>query len=197
MGNSSSLGLIVEGQYDEAILRRLVPRLLTDPTPALVIRACGGSRLRGRFPGFLQEFQWLNAGGPLEKAFVIADTDLQETEATERELAARVQGRTFHFPNGVQFCAVRREIEAWLLADEDAITSVARDRGVGRRPAAKVNAQPEEIVHPKEHLQATLSVCGLPYTAAVCGVIAAQLSLDRLRYRCPSFRRFEEKLHDC
>lgn len=198
MASSGSIGLIVEGPYDEAILERLVPRLVPVAKPNLVIRRCGGvNSLLRNFAALLRDLEHFVTGRPVEKAMVIRDTGGRALQEVEDDLAARAAGHQFRFPREVQFCGVRQEIEAWLLADEDGITRVAHGRGVGSRPATRVNEALEEIVHAKERLQASLSRCGLLYTDAVCGEIAAELDLDRLRYRCPSFVRFEMKLHDC
>lgn len=195
---SPSFGLVVEGLYDEAVFKHLIPRLFADVTPILVVRpAFGVKRLLSGFPGLLGDLEHWLAGHPVDKALVIRDTGGRTVEEVEGQLAARLAGREFRFPRGVQLCGVRQEIESWLLADEDAITAVARDRRVGRRQATRVNEPPEDIVHAKERLQEALSGCGLLYGPAVCGGVAARLDLDRLRYRCPSFNRFETKLHDC
>jgi len=50
-------------------------------------------------------------------------------------MAQSVAGRQFSFPRGVQFCAVRQEMETWLLADAEAINSLAQERdGADRQP---------------------------------------------------------------
>lgn len=198
MDNRSSLGLVVEGPYDKSIFAQLVPRMLSEATPKLVILpTLGVKNLEHDLLTLLRNLEHFLAGQAVDKAMVIRDTGGRALQEVEDDLAERAARHQFRFPREVQFCGVRQEIEAWLLADEEGITRVAHDRGVDSRPATRVNEALEEIVHAKERLQASLSRCGLPYTDTVCGEIAAELDLDRLRYRCPSFGRFEMKLHDC
>jgi hypothetical protein len=194
----SSLGVIVEGTYDVAVFARLIPRLVRLPQDRLVIlHVLGVANLKREVPGQLRGLEHRLAGLPVEKAMVVRDTGLRRTEDVEESLTVLCAGREFRFPRELQFCGVRQEIETWLLADESAITRVARARGVGRRPAPPTNGALEDIVDPKGRLQRVLSECGLGYTQAICGEIASVLNFDLLRYRCPSFGRFEEKLHDC
>jgi hypothetical protein len=163
-----------------------------------VIRPCIGVKTRvSIFPTLLGELEQFLAGQPVDKVMVIRDTDRRAPAEVEGELAAKVAGRMFCFPRDVQFCAIRQEIEAWLLADEKAITRVAQSRSIGGRHAPPTPGALEDIIHPKDRLQTVLSKCRLPYDPAVCGEIAAEIDLDCLRYRCPSFRRFEQKLQDC
>jgi Domain of unknown function (DUF4276) len=162
-----------------------------------VPRLCGNvTNLKRYFPDYLEGFRYDDAGGPVVKAAVVWDSGRGDPAAAEADLAGRVASRVYPFP--VHFCAIRHEIEAWLLADEEAITGVARSRGLIARHAPHTGESPEELVHPKERLRdVVLRECGLGYTPAVCGEIAARMNLDQLRHRCPSFVRFEEKLHDC
>jgi hypothetical protein len=96
---------------------------------------------------------------------------------------------------GLDFCIVVREMETWLLADEEAISSVALSRG--GREVPRVPSALEDLMDAKEHLMRLLSRALLPYDPELCRQIASQADLDRLRYRCPSFRRFEGKVLDC
>jgi hypothetical protein len=73
--------------------------------------------------------------------------------------------------------------------------SVARTRG--GREVPPVQRTLEEIGDPKESFRRLLSAADLPYDAQVCREIAEQASIETLRYRCPSFRAFEQKVLDC
>lgn len=193
---STSYGLIVEGVYDESILSELMPRL-TSRTPEIIVRPCGGvTQLLKRFPGFLKELEYVRGGHPVDKAIVLRDWSGPRVADCEEELRQRVKNRVFAFPGGVHFCCVRHEIEAWLLADEDAINSVAVARG-GSKKVAGVAGDVEEIRDPKNMLVNLLSKADLPYDPKVCGEIAKAANLERLRYRCPSFRSFENTVIDC
>lgn len=193
--HESSYGLIVEGSYDESVFAEFVGKILSRE-PRVFPRPCGGiTQLMRRFPGFLRELEHAWAGRPVDKALVIRDWCDADLAAGEQRMSQIVEGRQFAFPRGVKFCCVRQEMEAWLLADENAINCVARQRG--GRPVPPVQGQVEEIRNPKETLRRLLSEAELPYDAEVCREIAHRADIEVLRYRCPSFRSFENKVIDC
>jgi len=90
---------------------------------------------------------------------------------------------------------VRREMEAWLLADIEAINAVAKNRG--GRDASEVAGNLQDIEHPETRLQAVLSKARIQYTVPVCAELASRARLDMLDYRCPSFRMFRQQVLDC
>ena len=157
--------------------------------------ARGVSDLMKHFPNFLRDLEYIKQGRPVDKALVIRDSGRRDPASVEQEMADRIEGSTFSFSNGIQFHAVRKEMETWLLADVEAINSVALSRG-GRR-VTPIQETLEDIVDPKERLIRLLSAAGLPYDFGVCREIARQANVETLRYRCPSFRSFEQKVIDC
>jgi hypothetical protein len=181
-----SYGLIVEGVYDEGVY----------PDPLIRVLQCGGvSKLMNKLPGYLKSLEYVWNGGPVSKAIVIRDWREADLAKAEQLMAQRVEGRAFSFPHGIQFCAVRQELEAWLLADADAISTVAEQRG--GRAVWQLQGQLEEIPDPKEKLTELLSRARLPYDPTVCAEIARISRLERLRNRCAAFRLFEQKVIDC
>jgi Domain of unknown function (DUF4276) len=189
-----SYGLIVEGVFDENVYPVLI-RKIVSPESTIIVRQTGGvPKLLKLFPILLRELECCLRGNPVDKAIVIRDWSKIDRLECEEELRQRVRDKNFSFPHGIQFCCVRHEMEAWLLADEEAINSVARTRS--GREVARVNEDVEEIRDPKGRLRAILAQAGLPYDPQVCGEIARAASLERLRYRCPCFRVFEERVLD-
>ena len=190
-----SYGLIVEGVYDEGVYPVYMRKIL-QADPLIYVRQCGGvSKLMSKLPGYLKSLEYEWNGGPVSKAIVIRDWHEADLAKAEQAMAEKVAGRSFSFPLGIQFCAVRQELEAWLLADADAISAVAEQRG--GRGVSQLEGQLEEIADPKEKLTGILSEAKLPYDPTVCAEIAGITDLDRLRYRCPAFRIFERKVIDC
>lgn len=187
-----SYGLVVEGPYDEAFYRTLVARI-AGGNPVVESLIGGGHGLLRNFPGLLRRLEHIVAGGPVEAALVIKDADGHSVEEVEAQLAQRVAQRNFAFAHGVSFCAVQREMETWLLADHDAINRVSvnrgRNDGVVRFPEIL-----EGVADPKTQLRRVLSRAGLDYSIAVCTEIAAEMDLERVGNRCPSFQRFAQKL---
>jgi hypothetical protein len=192
--DESSYGLIVEGFYDEGVYGEFVRKVV--PLVEVFFRRCGGvAQLMKRFPVLLRDLEHFRQGRPVDKALVIRDWRGPDVDSCEQRLMQKVEGKNFAFPRGVQFCGVRQEMEAWLLADVNAINSVARDRG--GRTVSPVQGEIEEIGNPKERLTQLLSEARLPYDAEVCREIAQRADIETLRRRCPSFRSFERKVLDC
>lgn len=184
-----SYGLIVEGIYDTPVYRILTHRL-DSPDARFFPLECGGvGKLMSRFPNLLRALEYADNGLPVDKALVIRDSGNRPAAEVEGEMRARIDGRTYRFPLGVECCAVRQETETWLLADEAAISRAANGRIVGR-----VNGELEAILDPKDRLRRILSSAKLQYLPSVLGQIAEYADLALLRYRLPSFVSFVGKV---
>lgn len=184
------LGIVVEGNYDAAIISALIPRIHPGPVSILAPIVVGGSGpLMSRFPDYLRALGWANAGSPVDKAIVIRDSNAKDPAKVENDMQAKIAGRSYSFPRGVRLHAVRREIETWLLADGAAISVVAGGRTTSMPPGPL-----EGIQDAKARLQRVLTAVRLPYTPGVCAEIAKTLDLDVLRTSCPNFRVFEQKV---
>lgn len=181
-------GLIVEGIYDIPVFESLVRRLDGENVSFEPLVCEGYSNLMRRFPGLLK---YLETAG-VDKALVIRDCGRKSVEEVEKEMAARVADQRFSFPLGLELCAVRRETETWLLADEEAISTVALRRN-GRR-VGPINGELESIEDPKDRLRRALSEAKIEYLPVVGGEIAEIASIEFLKYRLPSFRRFVPKV---
>jgi hypothetical protein len=191
----ASYGIIVEGTYDEAMFAELVRRIAS-PQMEPTVRVCGGwSHLMKLFPDLLRDLEHVRQGKPVDKALVIRDWKGPSLNSCEERMVKKVSTKRFFFPRGVQFCCVRQEMETWLLADVNAINSLARERGGRTVPA--LTGQLEEIGNAKEEFRRLLGRAGLPYDPEVCREIASRLDLQVLRNRCPSFRSFERRVLDC
>lgn len=192
---SWTYGLIVEGSYDVAVYQELL-RKITPTLDRIVPRATGGvPNLLRLLLGLLRDLENAVNGNPVEKVIVIRDTNGRDAAQLEKDLADKIHGQDFAFAHGIQFHAVRRTVETWLLSDVEAINQVATSRG--GNPISGVQEQLEEIQDPKTRLIRLLSAASLPFDPAVCREIAARTRLEVLRYRCPSFPSFEQKAKDC
>jgi len=191
--SASSYGIITEGIYDSVVYEAIIGKL----SPGIPIKAldCGGKHaLMKRFPDFLKIFEYQLAETPVEMAVVIQDADGKNPEEIEAQLASKIAGRDCPFTLGVQFFAVPQAIEAWLLADVDALNAVSQRRG-GKR-VTKSHAAPEALLRPKEDLRRLLSDHKLDYTSALAREIAQEIDLGKLAEACPRFRVFSQ-LVDC
>jgi hypothetical protein len=190
--DESRFGLFVEGIYDEGVFIELVQRIVPVREPPIV-RVCRGvARLMKEFPALLRDLEFACAGRPVDKALVIRDWAGPDPLAMEARMRAILGSRSYCFPRGVEFCIVRHAIEAWLLADTDAINALAGERR--GRSIPEQQGQLEEIDDPKEVLSRLLARARLPYDPKICREIARRANIETLRYRCPSFRAFEARL---
>jgi hypothetical protein len=144
------------------------------------------------FPGLLNTFKHIHNGGPVDRAIVIRDCDGRDPTAVLAEMESRIAERFYPFRVGL--CVVARNMDAWLLADHNAITAVAMRSG-GRR-VGPVNGDIEAFESPKERLMVLLSEARLSYTPTVLANIAEVLDLTSLRYRARLFRDFERKVNE-
>lgn len=192
---ASSYGIIVEGPYDVAIIREFIARICAADVQIIPRPCLGKDNLRKGLLGYLDTLRSELQGRGVEKALVIQDAGGKNPRAVEAELMQRIGKREWPFPHGVHACAIRREVETWLLADVAAVNSVARARG--GREVAEVQGTLEDIEKPKERFKRLLSEAKLDYTEPVCAEIARVSRLESLRCRCPSFHTFEQLVIDC
>ena len=193
---ANTYGIVVEGPYDVAILRELIPRIVAREVPVIPRPCYGKDNLRKNLVIYLENLEYAVEGRAVEKALVIRDSGGKDPKIIEAELTQKVQERRWAFSHGVHICIIRREVETWLLADvAEGVNAVAEKRG--GRTVAEVHETLEEIEYPKERLRQLLSEAKLEYTEQVCAEIARSLRLDTLSYRCPSFHTFEQRVVDC
>jgi Domain of unknown function (DUF4276) len=181
-----TFGLILEGVYDEAALTEWI-RKCVEGNVDVIPRLCAqkGSLMK-KFPGHLAGFRWDKQGGPVDKALVIRDADGKDPHALLTTMRARIAERLPIFP--VEFVVIIQELETWLLADHQAIAQVTGMR------TTDIHGVLEEMRDPKQRLQKILSDAGIAYTAEVARRIAAASDLEKLCYRCPSFRTFQQAI---
>ena len=183
-----TFGLVVEGNYDEAALKELIHKCA--PHEVKVIgRPCGDrARLMQKFPGFLEGFRYIKEGSGIDKAIVIRDADSKDPVKLKNRMHDRISGRAYPFP--VRLLVVVQELEAWLLADESAVSAVT-----GKK--TQIVQTPENLSDPKERLKEVLSEAGISYTSEIARKIAASVKVETIETRCPSFKEFREAVLDC
>ena len=186
-----TFGLVVEGEYDEAALTELIRKCVATHTE-VVPRLCSGS-IMNKFPSMLEEFRRVKQGTYVDKALVIRDANGKDPGEIILRMEGKISNR--HYPFPVKLVAIVRELETWLLADNQAISQVTQQ--YSGRTVAAVNETLEDIVAPKERLKSLLAKADVPYTDEVARKIAAAVDIERLTYRCPGFRRFQVAVHDC
>jgi hypothetical protein len=178
-------GIVVEGPCDQLVLKELLPKCL-GANCEIESRAWGTSGgVARKFCNSLNEFKYLG----VDKAFVVRDSDGKDPSALKANMQARIGNRQYPFP--VNFIVIVQELEAWLLADENAISKVV-SRPVRRQPDPI-----EDIASPKERLKRILSP-SVVYTREVARSIAAAIvDIGRVADRCPVFKTFWHHVSDC
>lgn len=187
-----NVGLVVEGNRDSVTYPELVHKIRSD-IEAIRAISCGDvAKLKTRFVGWLKHFEW-NVDLVVAKVLVIMDSDCSDAAVWETQLQQVFDQSRFHPRFAVHFHATKCELESWLLADENAVNEVARQRGKNKRVQA-VTVNLETHRNAKELFQRVLSDAGLPADARVYQEIAAAADLERIALRCPSFRQFAQKV---
>lgn len=184
-----TFGVVVEGHYDREALTELICKIIGGQ-PDIQSRICGSrSSLMKQFPAFLEEFRYVRHGLGIDKAIIIRDADNKDPQALIQEMREKIRDRSYPFP--VNFVIIVQELEAWLLADEIAISAVTG------KTVPRVNETLEDIYDPKSRLKQILIRCGVTYTSRVAGQIAAATQLQTIHYRCPRFGSFHQAVLDC
>ena len=169
-----TIGLIVEGEYDEAVIPVFVKRCRHGVN--VVTRKCRGSVV-GRFAGIVTE---LDRASRIEKILVISDADGQNPIRIVSAITNRIADSYRYV---VTPLVIVEMLEAWLIAGPAALKSVL---GTGRS-----FPRPEGIRDPKSELRRLFSRA-TAYTPEVAQRIAERIDLNVLGQRCPRFATFRE-----
>jgi len=190
-----NFGIVVEGERDKAVYPELI-RKIRDDVGIVLAEPCGNdARLMERFIGWLKYFQW-HAETSVNKALVIRDSDCRDAGVWETEMRQILAQSQFVPSFLVHFHATKCEIETWLLADENAINQVARDRGK-QGAVSEVTIPLESHRNAKELFQQVLSKAHLPVDPKVYQEIASAANIHRIAARCPYFQQFLDKVRAC
>src|SRR5712692_8746947 len=117
-------GLVVEGLNDREALETLIKRLLAGSEIDVITRLAGDKkRLMKNSARLLESFRWANQGSPVDKAFVIRDSNGEDPAGILDKMQATLATRgSYGFP--VLPLVIVQALEAWFLADERAIHSL-------------------------------------------------------------------------
>jgi hypothetical protein len=173
-----TVGLIVEGVYDEAVIPVFWKRCRRGVK--IVSRKCRGL-VTGKFPGIVAE---LHRSYRIERVLVVSDADGEDPAQLVRTIKGRLV-ESYRF--AVVPIIIVQKLEAWLIADPNALKNVL---GVTRNFSS-----PERISDPKAELQKLFSR-KTAYTPETARRIAEEIDLDVLRKRCPRFSVFRATVLD-
>jgi hypothetical protein len=181
------LGIVAEGlpDTDVAIISELIKKILPDKPELCLYPGKDKPNVINKFRGWLEDCRNKN----VDKALVIVDQDLSCIKIIVEKMQKKIKGRKYRFP--VKFHVIERELETWLLSDEQAISRVVE------RDVPPVNQALEGIKDPKKKLKKILSRAKATYTPETLRKIAEESDIDRIAYRCAGFRRFRQLVLDC
>jgi len=120
---------------------------------------------------------------------VIRDAHGKNPEELKKKMLDKISNRNYPFE--VNIIVIVQELEAWLLADEEAISKITQES------ITRLKEDIEAINDAKEKLQGILSKSKIVYTPSVARDIARESNLDKIKSRCPTFREFYQAVKDC
>jgi hypothetical protein len=190
-----NIGIVVEGDRDSAAYPELIRKIRGD-VEIVLAEACGNDiKLMQKFVGWLKYFQW-GAEHSIDKALAIRDSDCSDPIVWESKMEQILAQSHFDPSFPVHFYATKCEIETWLLADEEAINQVARNRGK-QGSVSGVTIPLESHRNAKELFQKVLSKARLAVDPSVYQEIASAASIERIAARCPYFQQFVDRVRAC
>lgn len=187
-------GLIAAGNYDVAVLETLLKRLRPDLHRVAVRKCINDYRVTTTVATRISELARANDGNSVDKVIVVRDVHRSTIQRELQKLRDSVDPHHYQFP--IEFAVVMPEIESWLLADHEALSTVTRERGVATVFPAP-DRSPESLPSPKERLLQSLAQAKVPYTEAVAVRIAELASLTRIEQLCTSFSMFKRAAEHC
>jgi Domain of unknown function (DUF4276) len=179
---------IVEGEGDEAAVPALIRRI-TDAQKRFDVTVSRAHR-RGDLPKVLRRFDDYLQAALLEESAILWVLDYDCAECHDhvkhtKELKARSRAIAGQRP--VEFVFMVQEYETLFLADEETTRQVFSDIA----PTLKFPANPELIRGAKEWLSEARPKGSNYKPMQHQARLSAQVDLERLRRRSPSFVRFE------
>lgn len=183
-----TLGLIAEDQSDVDVIRTLAEKIAPRGFRIKRFLGYGCGRIHAKCRSWAEHLH--RQGCTL--LILITDLDLQKLE----DLLATLSGALNPCPIQRYIIVIPvREIEAWLLADHEAIT-----RALSLRKPVGKQSNPETILNPKERLRDIIrerSNGRISYLNTVHNVkIAKHVHIEKLN-RCSSFIPFKNFISAC
>jgi hypothetical protein len=189
------IALATEDELSEAVGIRLVAEVSTACSVTLTFRQGGNGYLKSKLEAFCQIAR---------RQPVLLMTDL-DAGTCATDLVAEWMGKRAH-PEKLLFRVAVREVEAWLLADHNAMTAF-----FGKR-IARLPEQPDTLEDPKRTLltlaqraprairndllreHGALALQGLGYNARLCAFVRDTWNPGHAASRSDSLRRIRDRL---
>lgn len=185
-----SIALATEDRLSEAVGLRLLAAAKFELSAGLLLRQNGAGYLRKRMRS------WCSMAANGQPILLLTDLD----RATCAPLLVKDWLGSQSAPADLLFRVAVREVEAWLLADHEAM-----ERLFGKR--ARLPTNPDAVADPKQYLlelaktasrevrqdlvveQGSIAAQGIGYNARLCSVVSGTWSPERAARRSASLRR--------
>lgn len=193
------LGFALEGNSDYPIIPLLSRRVVQDTFPDVAIAPDSILRPRKRGHGFVRELPILARQLREDNVdVVIAVVDTDNTRINERLTLLR-EAKSQCTQQEIAVCIAEglavRSVEAWLLADPQAIFTVFDgDRTGVSFPAPENDPSPKRTLN---DIVRTLTEGREVTFAPFADVLAADIQLEMLRHSCGYFDKFARNLTNC
>jgi hypothetical protein len=172
------IGVIVEGESDEKVIREITQKL---GVPAKIRRSRRGATIQNPRKTGSYVVDLLS---DCEKVVILKDSHCSDPHEKEEKLRERLQEEGLLVDGDLHVCIVVHAIESWLLADEEAI---------GDYLSSKVREihNPENECKPEEVLDELFKRYGKVYLKGgdAPGELARRLNLEKVSHKCPSFKK--------
>lgn len=184
------LGLVIEGEYDEPAVSKLVERICEQSgCPVSISKertrfGRGFGNINKKLLTFVKQLE--DAGSDV--IIVVVDNDRMPRNSRLGSLIQKASATRVPVAIGV----ATQSVEAWLLADERALNLTLRTTQIPKFPS------PSKIRRPKERLiQIVKKYAHQPVSRDLYGEIAAVVDKKVLSKRCRSFNSLHNKLKIC
>lgn len=183
------IGLLYEDENVRIVFTAIARKILGEDTEFVEILGGSWPGIKGEIRELLQVLSVKHLTSPMDKVFVVVDSNGADPRAREEGLRQKIGNRTYRFAS-LNFYAIKRQSETLLLADPQAINQAA---GANIPPMA----DPETLPDAKRYLIQQLKNSGREFTREFVRNAAANLSIERLGRACREFARLKALLEDC
>jgi len=174
------IALIAEGEYDLPALKSFIT-IIAGHHVQIESRAChGDGAVDNLYSAFLQD---IAAQFTISRAIVVRDLGTKSNvTAGQRKTFLRAKLPPGGFPFSVEFIVAEKELEAWFLADEMALSDL-----VGK--PIPTYPDPQTIRDPKNTLKMILASAepSIAYLPSTLVELTHRVRIDIIRSRCPDF----------
>lgn len=188
-GTRRAIGIIAEDDSDIEVLSTLIDKIVQSHVPIMPAKGSGCGRIVRKCRAWAENFKEQGC------RYLLLVHDL-DTPGSLHTLMTTLRSALDPSPIACHIIVIPvLEIEAWLLADHQAI-----QRAMKLKKALKLIRNPEEVLNPKEHLRDLVIINSNKERRYINTIdnkkIAKECQIENLK-RCASFVPFVEFIQRC